>query len=64
MSNRDLLVKEIEELTDDKLQVVIDFVQFLKSKQRDEEMGITYVSEPALAKDWNKPEEDEAWSEL
>ncbi len=64
MSNRDLLVKEIEELPDDKLQEVIDFVQFLKSKQRDEEMGITLVSEPSLAKDWNKPEEDEAWRDL
>jgi len=64
MSNRDLLVKEIEDLTDDKLQEVIDFVQFLKYKQRDKEMGITYVSEPALAKEWNKPEEDEAWIDL
>lgn len=64
MSNRDLLVKEIKELPDDKLQEVIDFVQFLKSKQRDEEMGITLVSEPSLATDWNKPEEDEAWSDL
>jgi len=64
MSNRDLLVKEIEELPDDKLQEVIEFVQFLKSKQRDVEMGITLVSEPSLARDWNKSEEDEAWSDL
>lgn len=64
MSNRDLLVKEIKELPDDKLQEVIDFVRFLKSKQRDEEMDITLVSEPSLATDWNKPEEDEAWSDL
>lgn len=64
MSNRDLLVKEIKELPDDKLQEVIDFVQFLKSKQRDEDMGISFVSEPSLARDWNKAEEDEAWSDL
>lgn len=64
MSNRDILIKEINELPDEKLQEVIDFVQFLKSKQRDDEMGITLVSEPSLAEDWNKPEEDEAWSDL
>jgi len=64
MSNRDLLIKEIKELPDEKLQEVIDFVQFLKSKLRDEEMGITLVSESSLAADWNKPEEDEAWSDL
>ncbi|MDZ7755874.1 DUF2281 domain-containing protein [Rhodohalobacter sp.] len=64
MSNRDLLIKEIKELSDDKLQEVIDFVQFLKSKQRGEELGITLVSESSLATDWNKPEEDEAWSDL
>jgi len=64
MSNRDLLIKEIKELPDEKLQEVIDFEQFLKSKQRDEEMGITLVSESSLAADWNKPEEDEAWSDL
>jgi len=64
MSNRDILIKEINELSDEKLQEVIDFVQFLKSKQHDEEMGITLISEPSLARDWNKPEEDKAWSDL
>lgn len=64
MSNRDILIKEIKEFPDEKLQEVIDFVQFLKSKQHDEELGITLVSEPSLARDWSKPEEDEAWSDL
>jgi len=64
MSNKDLLLKEIEELSDDKLREVIDFVRFLKSRGREENLGITYVSEPSLAKDWNRPEEDEAWSDL
>jgi hypothetical protein len=25
---------------------------------------LPYLSEPALAEDWNRPEEDEAWSHL
>lgn len=64
MNDKKLLLKEVEELSDEKLREVIDFVQFLKSKQRDEKMDITLVSEPSLATDWNKPEEDEAWSDL
>jgi len=64
MNNKDLLLKEIEELSDDKVREVIDFVRFLKSREREENLGITYVSEPSLAKDWNRPEEDEAWSDL
>ncbi|TVR30956.1 MAG: DUF2281 domain-containing protein [Balneolaceae bacterium] len=64
MSNRDILIKEINELPDEKIQEVINFVQFLKSKHLDDELGITLVSEPSLARDWNKPEEDEAWRDL
>lgn len=64
MSNKEVLIKEIEEISEEKLQEIIDFVRFLKSRQREEELGITLVSEPSLAKDWLKREEDEAWSDL
>jgi predicted DNA-binding protein len=30
----------------------------------EKEIAITLMSEPALAKDWMRPEEDEAWSDL
>ena len=43
---------------------MIDFVRFLKAQQREEVLGITLVSEPSLAADWNKPEEDDALSDL
>lgn len=64
MNNKDVLLKEIEEIPEEKLQEVIDFVRFLKSRQREEELEITLLSEPSLAKDWMKPEEDAAWSDL
>lgn len=64
MSNKDVLLKEIEEIPEEKLQEVIDFVRFLKSRQLEEELEVTFLSEPSLAKDWAKPEEDVAWSDL
>jgi hypothetical protein len=64
MSNKDILIQEIEEIPDEKLQEIIDFVRFIKSRQQEEEIGVTLVSEPSLAKDWMKPEEDAAWSDL
>lgn len=64
MSNRYILIKEINELPDDKLQEVIDFVQFLKSEFGEETWGIMKISESSLAKTWNNPIEDKAWSDL
>jgi len=64
MNNKEQLLKEIEDVPEGKIQEVIDFIRFLKAKQREEEFGITLVSEPSLARDWDKPEEDEAWSDL
>lgn len=64
MNNKEQLLKEIEEVSEDKIQEIIKFVRFLKAQEREEELGIMLVSEPSLATDWNKPEEDEAWSDL
>jgi hypothetical protein len=33
----------------------------LKTKNAKERMSITMASESSLAKDWLKPEEDDAW---
>ncbi len=64
MNNKELLLNEIEGVPEGKIQEVINFVRFLKAQQREEEFGITLISEPSLASDWDKPEEDEAWSDL
>jgi hypothetical protein len=64
MNTKDILLKEIEKIPEEELQEVIDFVLFLKSRQREEELDTTFLSESSLAKDWMKPEEDAAWSDL
>lgn len=64
MLNRDLLIKQIEQLPDYLLQEVGDFVEFLKSKWQEEKVEILKASESALEKDWLKSEEDEAWANL
>ena len=64
MSKKELLLKEIEEVSEPILDEVIDFVQFLKTKTMQENLSITIASESALRKDWLRPEEDEAWQGL
>ncbi len=62
-------IREIEEqlhqLTDQQLSTVYDFVAFLADRQSAGGALETMIaSEPLLARDWNRPEEDEAWSDL
>ena len=64
MSKKELLLKEIEEVSEPILDEVIDFIQFLKTKTMQENLSITIASESALRKDWLRPEEDEAWQGL
>ena len=43
---------------------VYDFARFLRHKNEDEAFTGLLLSESALAKDWNTPEEDAAWASL
>lgn len=64
MSKKDILLKEIEQVPEPYLDEVLDFIRFLKTKNVKEKMQLTIASETSLAKDWLKPEEDEAWQNL
>jgi hypothetical protein len=64
MSTKDLLLREIEQVPEFLLTEVLDFLQFLKAKHLEENTQISILSESSLAKDWLKPEEDEAWQDL
>jgi hypothetical protein len=64
MSKKELLLKEIEEVSEPILDEVIDFLQFLKTKTIQENLSITIASESTLRRDWLRPEEDEAWQGL
>ncbi len=64
MNTKDLLLREIEQVPEFLLTEVLDFLQFLKIKHLEQNTQISILSESSLAKDWLKPEEDEAWQDL
>ena len=64
MSNKETVIKEIEQIPEPFLEEILDFVHFLKAKIIKERLDTAFVSESSLKKDWLKPEEDEAWKSL
>jgi hypothetical protein len=55
--------ERLRELPPDKLAVVLDFVSYLAERQQESESFQTMLaSEVALARDWDRPEEHEAWA--
>jgi hypothetical protein len=65
MTIKEQITQELEKLPEPVLQEILDFVQFLQTKQQQKEMlEITIMSELSLQRDWLKPEEDAAWHNL
>ena len=64
MTNRAVLQQEIETLPADCLGEVIDFVTWIKQRKLQHIPETMLLSEAALSKDWDTPEEDEAWANL
>jgi hypothetical protein len=64
MSTRELIDKEIATLPEELQQKVYEFAMRLKRSARDESFNGAELSESVLARDWNSPEEDAAWSNL
>lgn len=64
MSTQDLINKEIEGLPEPLQREVYDFARFLREKSEDRSFNGLLLSESALSKDWNTPEEDAAWANL
>ena len=62
------LIEEITEkaaiLPENLQQEVLDFGEFIGRKQLDSFNETARLSEQALAKDWNRPEEEEAWNQF
>lgn len=61
---KELLLHEIDAAPDELLREVLDFIRFLKQRSNLEKFDVTVASEPALGKDWLRPEEDDAWQRL
>jgi hypothetical protein len=64
MSTQELIEKELSALSEPLQREVYDFARFLRQKREDESFNGLLLSESALAKDWNTPEEDAAWASL
>ena len=64
MSTRELIDKEVASLPEPLQREVYDFARSLGNKKQDESFNGLRLSESALARDWNTPEEDAAWASL
>jgi hypothetical protein len=64
MTKREMLMSEIEHLSEPLLEEILDYVHFLKSKTVTEGFETALASESSLKKDWLVKEEDEAWENL
>ena len=58
-----MIEKEIADLPEPLQREVFNFARSLRTKQKDSFSGLL-LSETALAKDWDTPEEDAAWASL
>ena len=64
MSTRELIQEEVAQLPEPLQREVFDFARFLRLKNEDESFNGLLLSGTALTKDWNTPEEDDAWANL
>ncbi len=67
MSTREILSEEIKNSPENVLRELYDFLLFLKYKKRnnsDDTAKTHLISEKVLSRDWDTPEEDEAWKNL
>lgn len=67
MSTRDAISEEIKKIPENLLDELYDYLRFLKYKKSESKrdlLPIQEASEKVLSRDWNTPEEDEAWKNL
>ena len=66
------IVERLQQLSDERLLVVYDFVSYLADRAGDqagreetsEAWQTMIASEAVLRRDWDRPEEDRAWADL
>jgi hypothetical protein len=64
MSTRELIVKELDVMSEPLQREVYDFVRFLRLKSDGDAFNGVLASEAVLARDWDTAEEDAAWQNL
>ena len=60
MSTNELLHKDIDQTPEPVLRELYHYLRFLKQQAQEERFDGLALSESALARDWNTPEEDAA----
>ena len=58
------IITEIESLPSEYFQEIMDFIESIRLKKLKNIPDTMILSEKSLAKDWDTPEEDEAWANL
>lgn len=64
MTTKEVIFKTIEELPEDCLDELADYARMLRLKAAHRKLPTAIASESVLAKDWLRPEEDDAWRDL
>lgn len=64
MTDKEAILKQVQDLPDAFLGELADFIRFLKMRATEGKLETALLSEPSLGKDWASAEEDEAWQDL
>ena len=61
MGTKELVLRKINQMSEEDLSKVLAFISLLEREDKNE---TAFLSESSLKKDWLRPEEDEAWKDL
>jgi hypothetical protein len=64
MTSPNALLRELDTLPSCYMDEVLDFVAYLKQKHMNSIPETALLSEAALSRDWDSPDEDDAWAGL
>ncbi|MCC6124120.1 MAG: DUF2281 domain-containing protein [Pirellulales bacterium] len=64
MTTKDAIIHAVDDLPLEYLDELADYLQSLKLRAAHQNIPTALASEKVLAKDWLRPEEDDAWRDL
>jgi hypothetical protein len=64
MTTKDAIIHAVEQLPQEYLDEVAVYLQKMKLRAAHQNVPTALASENTLARDWLRPEEDEAWQDL
>lgn len=64
MTTKDAIIHALEELPPEYLDELAAYLQKMKLRAAHQNVPTALASETILARDWLRPEEDEAWQDL